>query len=322
MKIAYFGLPLAGLLLLQDGHQLCRAVLSPVAGPGRRRLLARLGPARVTEGEALAAVDIGEQLRAAQPDLIVSWYFTRLIEPAWLALAPLGGIGAHPSLLPRHRGPNPFFWSIDRGDHETGVSVHRLSEAYDTGDVLAQQRLAVGHRDAWQLARALDRPSLQLLRDTVLRISRREPVTATAQDESQATWAGEPNDDQLAVDWSWSTERVLRRIRALSPVPGLALECGGLRFFVNRARASTLRPAALDPGEAALFRRQGQVQPLVCTADGSIIVERVSWGLNEPDFGLDEGEIASGADLAQALLRAQPHMLNSVVELPITGTQP
>jgi methionyl-tRNA formyltransferase len=317
MKIAYFGLPLAGLLLLHDGHQLCRAVLSPVAGPGRRRLLARLGPASVTEGDALASVDIGAQLRAARPDLIVSWYFTRLIEPTWLALAPLGGIGAHPSLLPRHRGPNPFFWSIDGGDRETGVSVHRLSEAYDTGDVLAQRRLSIGDRDAWQLARALDRPSLQLLRDTVLRISRGDSVTATAQDERQASWAGEPSDDQLAVDWSWPTERVLRRIRALSPVPGLALECEGLRFFVTRARPHTVRPVALDPGELALFRQQDQLQPLVCTADGSIVIERVSWGINEPDFGLDEGEIASGADLVQALLHVQPHMLNSVV-----GTQP
>jgi methionyl-tRNA formyltransferase len=314
MKIAYFGLPLGALLLLHDGHPLCRAILSPVAAPGRRRLLARLGAANVTEAEALPAADIGQQLGAAQPDLIVSWYFTRLIEPAWLALAPLGGIGAHPSLLPRHRGPNPFYWSIDGGDLETGVSVHRLSEAYDTGEVLGQRRLSIGNRDAWQLARALDRPSLRLLRETVLKLSRGEPLAATVQDENQASWAGEPSGDQLTVDWSWSTERVLRRIRALSPVPGLALEWGGFRFFVTRARPSTLRPVALDPGEAVLFREQGQLHPLLCTADGSIVVERVSWGINEPDFGFGEGEIGTGSDLAQALLRAQPHMLNSVVE--------
>ncbi|HEX2882450.1 MAG TPA: formyltransferase family protein [Polyangiaceae bacterium] len=314
MKIAYFGLPLAGLLLLQDGHQLCRAVLSPVAGPGRRRLLARLGAHRVSAGEAVSSLEIEEQLRQAQPDLIVSWYYTRLIEGSWLALAPLGGIGAHPSLLPRHRGPNPFFWSIDQGDRETGVTIHRLSDAYDTGAMLAQRRLSLDDRDAWQLARALDRPSLQLLRDTVRQLSRGESLPEIQQDETQATWAAEPSEDLLGVDWSWSTERILRRIRALSPVPGLALEISGVRFFVTRARPATLRPAALDPGEAVLVRRAGELEPVLCTCDGSIAIEQASWGINEPDLDLEEGESCSGPELARVLLRARPHMLDSVLE--------
>lgn len=316
MKIAYFGLPLAGLLLLHDGHPLCRAVLSPVAGPGRRRLSARLGPSRISEGGDLSAVELEEQLQLAQPDLIVSWYYTRLIEPSWLALAPLGGIGAHPSLLPRHRGPNPFFWSIDQGDRETGISVHQLSQAYDTGAVLAQRRLATGERDAWQLARALDRPSLQLLRDTVRRLSRGESLPGTPQDESQATWAAEPSGELLNVDWSWSTERVLRRIRALSPVPGLALELFGVRFFVTRASRAPLRPVALDPGEAALFRTPQGLQPLLCTADGSIAVERASWGVNDPDLGGNEGETCTGPQLCEVLLRTQPRMIDSVLDAP------
>jgi methionyl-tRNA formyltransferase len=314
MKIAYFGLPLAGLLLLEDGHQLCRAVLSPVAGPGRRRLLRRLGAHRVSLGASVTPAEVTEQLRQAQPDLIVSWYYTRLIEGSWLALAPLGGIGAHPSLLPRHRGPNPFFWSIDQGDSETGVTVHRLNEAYDTGAILAQRRLPIGDRDAWQLARALDRPSLQLLRETVHKLSRGDSLQEVQQDESQASWAAEPSEDLLCVDWSWSSQRILRRVRALSPVPGLALEISGVRFFVTRARLTTLRPIALDPGEAVLLRSSGVLVPLLCTRDGSIAIEQASWGINEPDLGLEEGEICTGQQLARALLRVRPRMIDSVVE--------
>ena len=62
---------------------------------------------------------------------------------AVLEVAPLGAIGVHPSLLPRHRGPDPYFWAIESGDLETGVTAHRLEEEYDTGAILAQRRLAI-----------------------------------------------------------------------------------------------------------------------------------------------------------------------------------
>jgi methionyl-tRNA formyltransferase len=279
-------------------------------------LLARLTPTRVTEGDDLATADIGALLRQEPPDLIVSWYFTRLIEPSWLALARLGGIGAHPSLLPKHRGPNPFFWAIDHGDQATGVSIHRLSAAYDTGPVLAQRSIATGDRDAWQLARALDRPSLQLLREVVHKSSRGESLPETPQDEALANWAGEPEGEQLGVDWSWPSERVLRRIRALAPVPGLALELCGVRFFVTRASRAPSYPLALNAGEAALLRDHGALQPIVRTADGALTIERVCIGLNDLDLGLNDGEICSGQQLAQAMLRAQPHMVDSVIEQP------
>lgn len=156
------------------------------------------------------------------PDLVVSWFWTRKLPIEWLARAP--AIGVHPSLLPRHRGPNPFFWAIDAGDPLTGVSVHRLESEYDAGEVLEQRTLPVAEMDSWQLARALDRPSLAALRDVVTRISKGEVLRGRAQDPAQVSWAPEPDGPLLRVDWAWPTDRVLRRIRALSPDPGLAVE--------------------------------------------------------------------------------------------------
>ncbi|HYP88363.1 MAG TPA: formyltransferase family protein, partial [Polyangiaceae bacterium] len=154
MKIAYFGLPLGALLLLQDGHDLGPIVLSPVDAPGRRRL-SRLAPRLLdTATSDDAAVD--DAMSAEQPDLLISWFWTRKLPPRWLEQPRLGAIGAHPSLLPRHRGPNPYFWSIDAGDAGVGVTIHRLDEEYDTGRMLAWRSMKTGERDAWQLARALD----------------------------------------------------------------------------------------------------------------------------------------------------------------------
>ncbi|HEV8548701.1 MAG TPA: formyltransferase family protein, partial [Polyangiaceae bacterium] len=224
LRVAFFGLPLAACLLKRDGHELVLAVLSPIPAPGRRRLLRtsphmpilvatpgdRSGPKKVAFDRT-----VEEALARAEPDLIVSWFWTRRLEARWLARAPRGGIGAHPSLLPRHRGPNPYFAAIDAGDAETGVSVHALTPEYDTGDVLLVRRLSIGERDSWQLARALDRPSLSLLREVVGHFARGTPPRPEPQHEDDATWAPEPSGEALRVHWTWPNERVLRRIRAL-----------------------------------------------------------------------------------------------------------
>jgi len=287
VRLAYFGLPLGACLLHGDGHGIAMAVLPPVAAPGRRRLERLVGP-------VIAGPDLEErvpvELARTAPDLLVSWYWTRRLPEAWLAGARLGGIGVHPSLLPRHRGPNPFFWTIDSGDPECGVSVHRLTPEYDTGAVLAQIALPVGERNAWQLARALDRPSLRALREVVRRMSEGETILERPQDEALATWAPEPDGDALRVEWSWPTARVLRRIRALSPVPGLAIEICGLRLFVTRAADAASAPAYLEPGEARAVG--GDV--IIRTGDGAIVVTEA-----QRETEAEEAEILPLGALAQ-----------------------
>ena len=276
MKVGYFGLPLGAHLLLRDGHELDPCVLSPVPGPGRRRVLREIAPESLLDALGARRRELNAQiehaLARAQPDLIVSWFWTRLLPAAWLSAAIHGGIGVHPSLLPRHRGPNPYFWTIDSGDREAGVTLHTLAPEYDTGSILLQRGIPVGERNSWQLARALDRPSLALLREGVGRFARSHPPTPTAQDERAATWAPEPTGRELGVDWTWTTERVLRRIRAISPVPGLAVDVGGLRFFVTRAKPAPDFVRALEAGEAAVIGQPGTL--VIRTADGAIAVER------------------------------------------------
>jgi methionyl-tRNA formyltransferase len=292
LKIAYFGLPLGALLLAADGHGLASVVLSPVEAPGRRRLLGLVPDLLdATTAEPDFEDRVSEALEREQPDLLVSWFWTRKLPGHWLDRAKLGSIGVHPSLLPRHRGPNPYFWSIDAGDELAGVTVHRLSVEYDTGHMLGSRSIQVGARDAWHLARALDRPSLSLLRETVAQFARGQAPADVPQDERLATWAPEPSGDALKVDFGWATERVLRRIRALSPTPGVALEVEGVPLFVTRAERAASFVAALLPGEAHLSDALS-----LRTADGAITVTRAF-------FPETEAEASSKDDVLLLLKR-------------------
>lgn len=276
LRIAYFGLPIGALLLLRDGHELVVTALPPVPAPGRRRLARRLS------GRALDGLVLGVALEArvdrvlgpnsealgGNVDLVVSWFWTRKLPERWLRLGRFGGVGVHPSLLPRHRGPNPYFWAIDEGDRETGVTAHRLDPDYDSGPIYAVRTLEVGERNSWQLAHALDRPSLALLREVVRAFASGRPPSATPQDEARATQAPEPSGALLRVDWSWPTARVLRRIRALAPVPGLQLAIRGIELEVVAAVVARDYPAALEPGEAGVLDQAPWL--VIRTGDGAI----------------------------------------------------
>ena len=289
MRVAFFGLPLAALLLLRDGHEIPLACVSRPGSVGMRRLVRALGRGSVlsrpdVEGEALLA-----QVRAVRPDLLVSWFWTTRIPPRVLACAPHGGIGVHPSLLPRHRGPDPYYWAIASGDAETGVTAHALDEQYDTGAILGQMRVPLDPGwNAWTLARRLDRPSLALLRRVALAFARGEPPAGLPQDERLATAAPAPGDEDVTVRWAEPSELVARRVRAASPWPGAITQIGDRPLTLTGVRPTLDYPAALAPGEATV-RADGV--GVVRTADGA--VELLSGQADDDEEPLDARGLAS-----------------------------
>ena len=208
-------------------------------------------------------------ISAVRPDIVVSWFWTKRVPRAVREVAPLGAIGVHPSLLPRHRGPDPYFWAIDAGDDETGVTAHVLEDDYDTGAILGQRRLAIAPTwSAWTLAKKLDRPSLALLREVVGAFARGAPPAPIAQDEALATPAPQPDDDRLEIRWDDTAERIARRVRAASPYPGAFTSLGGEDVLtLTRVRPTNVFARALVVGEAAV-RDDGIA--VVRTADAAV----------------------------------------------------
>lgn len=274
LRITYVGLPLGALALAAAGFPPVAICLGHTDAPGARRVRRRLGSQALVLGRPnLEDRHVLHALASTKADVLLSWFWPKRIPPAVLGLSAGGAYGVHPSLLPRWRGPDPYFWSILAGDRETGVSLHRLEREYDTGAVLAQRRLAIEPREnAWSLARRLDRLGLPLLVEAAREISAGASFRALEQDARAVTLAPRPSDAQLAIDWSRPRAEILRLVRAAAPYPGASAELGDVLVDVLAARAAldTL-PAALAPAEAVLIGAEVAVQ----TGDGGLILERV-----------------------------------------------
>src|SRR5215475_16088822 len=87
-------------------------------------------------------------------DLIVTAHSHARVSKDALAASKLGGIGYHPSLLPRHRGLAAVEWTIKEGDPITGGSVYHLAERMDAGAIAAQDWVFVRKgetaRELWE----------------------------------------------------------------------------------------------------------------------------------------------------------------------------
>jgi methionyl-tRNA formyltransferase len=267
-------MPLGALLLERDGHDLVYVAISRDEALGLRRAKRTFGDRLFVRPEVSSPATI-KRIAALEPKLVVSWFWTKRLPKDLLAIAP--AIGVHPSLLPRHRGPDPYFWAIDSGDETTGVTAHVLEPEYDTGAILRQVPLRIDPKwNSWTLAKKLDRPSLALLREVVNAMP--APV---AQDESNATEAPAPTEDMLEIRWSHQdAEAIARRVRAAAPWPGAFTEIGGETIVLLDVKPTRDFPRALEPGEAAL-RKDGIV--VVRAKDQAL---ELHFGRNEVDDAL------------------------------------
>ncbi|MDI1286674.1 MAG: formyltransferase family protein [Reyranella sp.] len=149
------------------------AMTAPILGRKRplhaiRSLASRYG-ARVIEVADVNDAGTIATVSEYAPDLVVVFNFDQILKPAFIDVAASGVINVHPSLLPAFRGPCPVFWALAEGCHETGVSIHAITNAdIDAGPVVRQQRRAMDRtQSAAEITSALFVAGARLLPDVV-----------------------------------------------------------------------------------------------------------------------------------------------------------
>src|SRR3989344_7064850 len=153
-------------------------------------------------------------------DLGVIAYSGKIIPKAVLELPKHGFLNAHPSLLPRWRGPSPVQSAILAGDKITGVTIHIATEKPDAGPILAQKEILMDITDTClNLTEKLAREGASLLIPTIEKWLAGE-ITPKKQDESKATYTGLIKKKDGEIDWSKSADYIERMVRAYEPWPG------------------------------------------------------------------------------------------------------
>ncbi len=230
MRAVFFGSPDAALpslkALLAAGHTIPLIVTQPdrPSGRGKHRHVVPVKQFAVEHGIPVVQpekirkdTEIIERLKTAAADIHVVVAYGQIIPMTVIALPRYWTINLHFSLLPRHRGAAPVAAAILAGDTRTGVTIFRLNEKMDEGDILAETGTAIGpDESAGQLEARLAETGAGLLLETLNNIDRLIP---RPQDQARATLAPKLRKEEGHLDWRLPALEIDRRIRAMTPRP-------------------------------------------------------------------------------------------------------
>lgn len=185
-----------------------------------------------------------DDIRALQPDIIVTAAFGQILSDAFLAIPKFAVLNVHASLLPKYRGSSPIQWSIINGDEKTGITIMKTVKAVDAGDVLLEKETEIDKKET--AGELFDRLAILGGEAIVEAISLVEcgKATFTPQDESKVTHCSMINKGDGLVDFSKSAKEIDCFVRGMTPWPSAYTHIGEktLKIFdVEKVELSDLQ---------------------------------------------------------------------------------
>jgi len=242
--------------IMNSSHTLASIITTPDTKSGRGQILQ---PSELAlwagERDLLLAKPsdtstLNQHLLAAQPQLIITASYGKIIPVEVLHGPRYGWLNVHFSLLPQWRGAAPVQWALMEGDTTTGISIFKLDKGLDTGPIYFQEEVSIHPDDT--TSELLQRMSA-LSGDRIIGVvdSMTKGVKPTPQPLTGISLAPKISKEMAMIEWHESADTILRKVRALEERPGTWTTFRGERIGVH-AIVESLTPNSLKkPGDIA-----------------------------------------------------------------------
>jgi len=161
--------------------------------------------------ESLAAIDFNVMIVAA---------YGLIIPQAILDLPSFGCFNIHASLLPRWRGAAPIHRAILMGDEVTGVTIMRVVQKLDAGDMIKKTEIQISEKDTTeQLTKTLAVLGANLMTEVMDELIGKGELQSTPQDEASVTYAEKVTKEESTINWEDPSLVIARKIRAFNSFP-------------------------------------------------------------------------------------------------------
>ncbi len=219
-------------------------------------------------------------LAELQPDVVLVGCWGEILKPHLLSMEKIRFINCHPSLLPKHRGANPYTAVLLAGEAETGITFHKIDENIDTGPILLQRSLEIAASETgFSLRERLSTLAEEMTPELLKKIYENSLI--------ESPQAGDASYDRLDpdkigwLDWNQTPDELERQLRALYPWydPKSIMDGKPVIFeygHIQASTASTYTDQDYSPGTILKINRDGV---LVATTDTARPLH-----LNRPSF--------------------------------------
>ncbi len=161
--------------------------------------------------ESLAAIDFNVMIVAA---------YGLIIPQSILDLPSFGCFNIHASLLPRWRGAAPIHRAILMGDEVTGVTIMRVVQKLDAGDMIKKTEIQISEKDTTeQLTKTLAASGAHLMTEVMDELMSKGSLQSAPQDEASVTYAEKVTKEESTINWQDTSLVIARKIRAFNSFP-------------------------------------------------------------------------------------------------------
>lgn len=281
MKIVFFGSSEFAVeslkRLAESKNELVCVVTQPDRKKGRHLIFSSTAVKNTAVGLGLkllqpSKIDSAfiESIKKMQADIFVVVSYG-LILPKNLILIPNKmAINVHASLLPKYRGAAPINWAIIKGEKKTGITIIKMNEFMDQGEIIVQHDIEIKTLDTSEaLNKKLSVLGAESLVETLIDIEQGKAVLKK-QNSKEATLAPKLKRIDGLIDWSKSAEDIFNQIRGTVPWPGSFSYWQGKLLKIWKADVVALDVANLKPGEVISASREGI---LVACGDNAISIK-------------------------------------------------
>lgn len=231
MNIVFFGTSKFAVTclerLLTSGHEVSLVVTRPDRQKGRSL---KMSPPPVKEAVISKGIKVIQperpdqnligELKKVNADIFVVIAYGHILKKEILGLPKYFSINVHTSLLPKYRGAAPVNWAIINGEKKTGVSIIKMNEFMDAGDIIAKKEIGIGPMDdALSVDERLADVGKELLIEALKSIENGS-VKFEKQDDKEATIARKLVKQDGLIDWQLSAPEIHNRVRGMVPWPG------------------------------------------------------------------------------------------------------
>ncbi|MCX8112110.1 MAG: methionyl-tRNA formyltransferase [Bacteroidia bacterium] len=278
MRIVFFGNGDFGVpalrRLVASPHQVVAVITNPDKPAGRgyvpqptpiKQEALSLG-LPVWEVESPKEPSLPDRLRPLGGHAFVVVAYKILPKAIW-EMPPFGALNIHPSLLPAYRGPAPIPWTIMAGEKETGLTIFRIREGIDTGEIILQRAYPLPDTwDSGELARFLSEIGAELLIEALEGLALGTLKPYPQPEVPHAPYAPKLTSENTRIQWDKPAKVVYNFIRALSPEPRAWTLLQGKRLQILKAQKLPPRRITQPPG--TVWREDGTT--VVACQDGPL----------------------------------------------------
>jgi methionyl-tRNA formyltransferase len=185
-------------------------------------------PEKITMKETDALEDF-------KPDIVVVVAYGLILPKEFMSIPRFGCINVHPSLLPRWRGAAPIQRSIEAGDGLSGITIMKMVEKLDAGDIIYQEPVQITNNDSslsmHEKFIKIGVDSLLLTLDSILE----DNFMLHPQDENLATYAKKIKKVEAIIDWENDAEKIHKKIMAFNTWPIAETKLSGERVRIHES---------------------------------------------------------------------------------------